>query len=497
MIVTEAFGGEKGKAAASSYSLAEPGHLEPVSESIADTRSEVCWAATTKDGRFVFVTNFGDGTISSYAIGNGGALELLEPVAGSTVIGEPGNPRRGDHAATAASCTRSTPTPSASSAGRSATTAISTRRRVRGRARDGRRNRGELMETIRRSLATPTMRGVPAWPARPFRFDRGLLARLPRQAARRPARPGAAGPVPDRRLPGALGRARRRTRRSTSGRSRSTARSTSRVAGRWDEFRALPSETVTRRHPLRDEVVEARHRLGGRLASTRCSTASSTTPSYVRRVLRRRLHDEPAARGRDRRQGVGRVRLRRRAARPRARRPGAAARPAPLLLEERQVGARPASCATRTSPASGRRYGYHNYGDPWREQRYCGRLTWQRRRGRRARRRRRRGCGRIALDVPDWPGHRAGPARRRPADRRGRLPGAAQLLDRLGARGRAASRSRSSGSTTARSRRTSIDELRRRRQARAARPDRRLLRLGRRRAAGRCCWSPAARASCR
>jgi 6-phosphogluconolactonase len=90
VIVTEAFGGEKGKAAASSYSLAKPGHLAPVSESIGDTRSEVCWAATTKDGRFVFVTNFGDGTISSYAIGTGGALELLEPVAGSTVIGEPG-----------------------------------------------------------------------------------------------------------------------------------------------------------------------------------------------------------------------------------------------------------------------------------------------------------------------------------------------------------------------------------------------------------------------
>jgi 6-phosphogluconolactonase len=90
VIVTEAFGGEKGKAAASSYSLAEPGHLTPVSESIADTRSEVCWAATTNDGRFVYVTNFGDGTISSYAVGKGGALELLEPVAGSTVVGEPG-----------------------------------------------------------------------------------------------------------------------------------------------------------------------------------------------------------------------------------------------------------------------------------------------------------------------------------------------------------------------------------------------------------------------
>ena len=36
-----------------------------------------------------------------------------------------------------------------------------------------------------------------------------------------------------------------------------------------------------RRHPLRDQVVQARHRLGGRLASTRCSTASRPTAEYV------------------------------------------------------------------------------------------------------------------------------------------------------------------------------------------------------------------------
>ena len=90
LIVTEAFGGAKGKAAASSYSLTEPGRLSPVSASVADTRSEVCWAAVTKDGRFVYVTNFGDGTISSYAIGAEGTIELAEPVAGATRLGEPG-----------------------------------------------------------------------------------------------------------------------------------------------------------------------------------------------------------------------------------------------------------------------------------------------------------------------------------------------------------------------------------------------------------------------
>jgi 6-phosphogluconolactonase (cycloisomerase 2 family) len=90
VVVTEAFGGEAGKAAASSYSVAGPGKLEPVSASVADTRSEVCWAVATRDGRFVYVTNFGDGTISSYVVRQGGGLELLEAVAASARYGEPG-----------------------------------------------------------------------------------------------------------------------------------------------------------------------------------------------------------------------------------------------------------------------------------------------------------------------------------------------------------------------------------------------------------------------
>jgi 6-phosphogluconolactonase len=86
LVVTEAFGGTVGAAAASSYA---PG-VRPVSKSVANTRSEVCWAAVTKDGRYVFVTNFGDGTISSYAIASDGSLELVDPIAGSTVKGKKG-----------------------------------------------------------------------------------------------------------------------------------------------------------------------------------------------------------------------------------------------------------------------------------------------------------------------------------------------------------------------------------------------------------------------
>ena len=88
LVVTEAFGGQVGAAAASSYVL--NGGLAPVSASVQSTRSEVCWAVVSKDGRFAYVTNFGDGSISSYSIGSGGALMLVEAVAATTRLGEKG-----------------------------------------------------------------------------------------------------------------------------------------------------------------------------------------------------------------------------------------------------------------------------------------------------------------------------------------------------------------------------------------------------------------------
>jgi 6-phosphogluconolactonase len=90
LVVTEAAGAQVGKASASSYRLGGPAQLAPVSGAVGSTRSEVCWAVTSNDGRFVFVTNFGDGTISTYAIGADGSIELREAVAATTVEGEPG-----------------------------------------------------------------------------------------------------------------------------------------------------------------------------------------------------------------------------------------------------------------------------------------------------------------------------------------------------------------------------------------------------------------------
>ncbi len=90
VIVTEAAGAEVGKASASSYRLHGGGELTTVSGAIQNTRSEVCWAVVSKDARTAFVTNFGDGTISTYAIGDDGSIELREAVAATTVEGRPG-----------------------------------------------------------------------------------------------------------------------------------------------------------------------------------------------------------------------------------------------------------------------------------------------------------------------------------------------------------------------------------------------------------------------
>ena len=106
------------------------------------------------------------------------------------------------------------------------------------------------------------------------------------------------------------------------------------------EFRALPTETVTRDIHCVTRWSKFDTTWEGVSLDTLLEAVEPRRPVRPR-ILRRRLHHEPARRGRHRREGLGRLQLRRRAARPRARRPGAPARAAPLLLEEREVGSRP------------------------------------------------------------------------------------------------------------------------------------------------------------
>jgi 6-phosphogluconolactonase (cycloisomerase 2 family) len=89
LVVTEAFGAAKGKAAASSYRL-HGSTVEPVTESLGNGRSEICWAVASADGRHVFTTNFADGAVSRYEVAMDGTLALVDAVAGTAVEGQPG-----------------------------------------------------------------------------------------------------------------------------------------------------------------------------------------------------------------------------------------------------------------------------------------------------------------------------------------------------------------------------------------------------------------------
>jgi 6-phosphogluconolactonase len=89
LVVTEAFGAQVGKAAASSYRITDAG-AAAISRSVGNGRSEVCWAVVTNDGRYAFTTNFGDGAVSRYSIGENGSIALDEAAAGLGVDGQSG-----------------------------------------------------------------------------------------------------------------------------------------------------------------------------------------------------------------------------------------------------------------------------------------------------------------------------------------------------------------------------------------------------------------------
>ena len=89
LVVTEAFRAEKGAAAASTYRV-EGAAVTPLTRSLGNGRSEICWAVVTPDDRFVFTTNFADGAVSAWAFADDGTVTLANATAGLTVDGRPG-----------------------------------------------------------------------------------------------------------------------------------------------------------------------------------------------------------------------------------------------------------------------------------------------------------------------------------------------------------------------------------------------------------------------
>ena len=175
----------------------------------------------------------------------------------------------------------------------------------------------------------------------------------------------------------------------------------------WEEFRALPSEEVTvdihcvTKWSKLDTVWTGR--LGRHAARRRRDRPPSTSSQFCDGGYTTNLPLEDVTGGK----AWVAFALRRRAARARARRPGAAARPAPLLLEEREVGARAAAAATTTSPASGSQR-LPQLRRPVAGAAVLGRLTWQARASVVDVVAETPRVKTLVFDVPGWPGHRAG-----------------------------------------------------------------------------------------
>lgn len=87
--VSEAFGGAANASAISSYQVTGDAAIAVVSPSVGTTETAACWVAVSSDGRFLYTTNAGSGTVSGYTIRPDGTIALLDSdgVTGTTGTG--------------------------------------------------------------------------------------------------------------------------------------------------------------------------------------------------------------------------------------------------------------------------------------------------------------------------------------------------------------------------------------------------------------------------
>jgi 6-phosphogluconolactonase len=78
VFVSEAAGGAANASSASSYEVAEDGDLAVLSGAVPTQQTAACWLITSQDGRFVYTANAGSGSISGFRVGPHGSLALLD-----------------------------------------------------------------------------------------------------------------------------------------------------------------------------------------------------------------------------------------------------------------------------------------------------------------------------------------------------------------------------------------------------------------------------------
>jgi 6-phosphogluconolactonase len=79
-IISDAGGGAGSPSAATSYRVGEGGALHTISE-VGESQAAACWLVVNGAGDRAYLANAGSGTVSSYAIGPDGGLQLRSAVA--------------------------------------------------------------------------------------------------------------------------------------------------------------------------------------------------------------------------------------------------------------------------------------------------------------------------------------------------------------------------------------------------------------------------------
>lgn len=78
LFVSEAFGGAAEASAVSSYDVGSDGTLAPITSSLPTHQTAACWLVVTGNGRYAYTTNTGSASLTGLAIARSGAVGLLD-----------------------------------------------------------------------------------------------------------------------------------------------------------------------------------------------------------------------------------------------------------------------------------------------------------------------------------------------------------------------------------------------------------------------------------
>lgn len=92
IFVSEAAGGVAQASSVSAYALSEQGDLAVISGAVPTEQTAACWLIASRDGRFVYTANAGSGSISGYRVDHNGGVHLLNPDGRTGITGDGSHP---------------------------------------------------------------------------------------------------------------------------------------------------------------------------------------------------------------------------------------------------------------------------------------------------------------------------------------------------------------------------------------------------------------------